>query len=263
MTLPTFERVLFKKTPIRLALAQIRYPLLARFGESSFHAPFFEAIKSEYPKPSREKQTEYNISPHGIQSTTAATLWRYSSRDKLWAVVLGEEAVTLEVRGYSSIEDFTERFSIVLKAVCQHLGVTERARLGMRYINEVRHPDGINLKAWLRLIKPELVGLMAHEIVDGACNHLFQEMVIQRDDGVLAIRHGLLKGSVVDPPPSNPPADGRFYLLDYDYFDATDCALNIDEISERLHGYNDTMYRLFRWTLQEELFNYLEPNHAS
>src|SRR5438105_1006709 len=127
MTLPEFERVLFRKAPLKLVVAQIRFPVMPRFCESGFIAAFEEALRSEYPRRSREQQLTYKMSPQGLEPAAGATLWRLATRDNHWAVVVGETAVTLEVRGYTAVDELVDRFARILSAASETLDVTERA----------------------------------------------------------------------------------------------------------------------------------------
>ncbi len=259
--LPNVERVLFKNPPLRLVVGQVRFPLLLRFNEGSFIAPFQEAVADDYPVVSREQQVSFQVSVKGLQPG-GETLLRFSTRDAQWAVVLGEGALTLEVRGYSSIEEFSGRFKKVLATAKEKLVIKDRSRLGLRYINEFRHEAGRTLGAWTKLLNPTLLGFSGSDLIDGSVEHMVQETQVRRPDGVLAIRHGLLTGGVVEPTPAPTVASGRFYLLDMDYYDARPEELDVEATTARLRDYNDIMYRFFRWSLGKQMFDYLEPMNA-
>src|SRR3954447_2217123 len=59
--LPEVDRVLFKNAPLRLVIGQVRFPLLLRFNEGPFIAPFQDALASEYPVVSREQQVSFQV----------------------------------------------------------------------------------------------------------------------------------------------------------------------------------------------------------
>ncbi len=257
--LPKVERVLFKNPPLRLVVGQVRFPLLLKFADGAFIAPFQEGLADEYPAVSREQQVSLQVSSKGLAAGPGDTLLRFASRNGHWAVVLGEGALTLEVRGYSSIEEFTSRFERVLKAAKEHLHVKERSRLGLRYINEFRHPSGESLADWAKLLNPDLIGFAGRDLLGGPVEHMVQEVQSRRADGTFAIRHGLLVGRVVEPLPPAPAPEGRFYLLDMDYFDARAEPLDVERTTRALRDYNDVEYRFFRWSLTDALFKYMEP----
>ncbi len=260
MPLPDSGLYLFKKSPLKLVMGQVRFPVLPRFGDPSFIGRFHEMIRKDYPKQDREQQMGFQWSPKGgMQPIAGETLWRFATRDGRWSVVLAETAVTLESRAYTSFDDFFSRFRLVLQAACKSLEITDRLRLGLRYVNEIRHPDGEDFSGWVRLMSPSLLGFSAQGIVDGRLEHMIQELRWQMADGVLAMRHGMLAGTAVEPRPGETPALGKFYLVDLDYYDPTECELDLEATVQQIRAYNSLAYKLFRWTLSQELFEYLEP----
>ena len=262
MKLPNYEWVQFSKAPLRLVIGQVRFTIMPRFGQDAFIASFQEAIRSNYPKVARESAITYQLSPAGIQPDTGEKLWRFSSRDLRWSVVVGESAITLESRDYGSIKDFLNRFRFLLEIAEEQLEITDRLRLGLRYINEVRYPGAENLADWRTLLNPEFVSFDASELLGGQVDHAIQEIQVHRPDGVLAVRHGLLNGTVVAPLAPEQPATGSFYLIDLDYFDMIEHELDIPATFQQMQEYNDVMYRFFRWTLSKKLYDYLEPIYA-
>lgn len=258
MKLPEYEWVQFRKVPLRLVIGQIRFTIMPRFEQKAFIAGFQEALRSEYPKVSREPTVTYQISPAGVSPSLGETLWRFSSRDRKWAVVVGEAALTLESREYSSMHNFLDRFRFLLKTAEKTLEVTDRLRLGLRYINEIHYPNADSLAEWRKLLNPDFICFDASNLLDGRVHQTLQEVQVERPDGTLAIRHGVLNSTVV---PQEQPISGTFYLIDLDYSDTTECDLDIPATIKQMQDYNDIMYRFFRWTLNEKLYNYLEPIH--
>lgn len=262
MNLKDYEWVQFRKSSIRLVVGQVRFTIMPRFGQDAFIAGFQEAIRADYPKVSREAAMTLQISPVGVQSGAGEKLWRFSSRDLLWSVVVSESAITLETRKYSTMKNFLARFHSVLEAGKEQLEITDRLRLGLRYINEIRYKEAESLADWRKLLNEEFVSFDASELLGGQVDHTIQEIQVNRSNGVLAIRHGLLSGSVVTSLGSERPETGQFYLIDLDYYDAGEYELDIPATLQQMQDYNDVMYRFFRWTLKDKLYDYLEPEYA-
>jgi hypothetical protein len=262
MNLPQYEWVRFKKSPLRLVIGQIRFTIMPRFEQKGFIADFQEAIRDDYPKASRETVVTYQLAPTGIDSGASNTAWRFSSKDSYWSVIVNESALTLETRSYHSMLDFIDRFRRILEVGQETLEITDRSRLGLRYINEIRHPAAETLKDWQGLLKPQLVGLDAEGLLSGQINHTLQEIQVDRSDGVFAIRHGLLSGTAVPPLPKEEPIGGKFYLIDLDYYNTDECDLDISDTLDKLRNYNEIMSHFFRWTLSDKLYTDLEPSNA-
>jgi uncharacterized protein (TIGR04255 family) len=262
MSLPRQEWVQFKKSPLRLVIGQLRFTIMPRFEQKGFIADFQEALRADYPKASREAVVTYQLSPTGINSNASETAWRFSSKDLQWAVVINEAALTLETRDYRSMHDFINRFQHLLEVAQETLEITDRLRLGLRYINEVRYPGAETLGDWQKLLNPQLIGFDAANLLSGQINHTLQEIQISRSDGTFAIRHGLLNGTAVPSLPKEQPIGGRFYLIDLDYYDTDEYDLHISDTVEKMRNYNEVISNFFRWTLSENLYNHLEPNNV-
>ncbi len=260
MSLPSYERVIFGKSPLRLVLGQVRFPLLFRFNEKPFLAPFQEAIQPDYPRVTQEQQIAVKFSAKGVEPAGEA-LWRFSDRDGHWSAILGEGALTLESRRYTSIDEFQARFEKLISAAEKHLGIEDRTRLGLRFVNELRSKGADTLAQWADLLNPKFIGYAGADLLDGTVEHAFHEIRSKRTDGTLVIRHGLLTGTTVEPRSGEAPVDqGRFYLMDLDYFDEKECDLDIAATSKQLRAYNDAIYQFFRWTLDKgKLYQQLEP----
>jgi len=262
MKIPEYEWVRFAKSPLKLVVGQVRFTTMLRFEQKSFIAGFQQAIRDDYPKISREPTVTLQILPTGISQSPGESLWRLSSRDNLWSVVLGESSLTLEARKYSSLKDFKKRFGRILKAAKDTLEISDRLRLGLRYVNEFRYPDAEDIADWRVLLNPEFVGFEASSLLDGHVIQMLQDIQIRRSDGILSIRHGLLNGFAVAPLPQKQPDSGRFYYLDLDYYDMTECELDIPSTLDQMQEYNNIMYGFFRWTLGKTLYDHLEPQNA-
>jgi len=259
MSPPRYDRIVFRKSPLRLVIGQVRFPLLFRFNERPFLAPFQEALAAEYPRVGQEQQIAVKFSARGVEPG-GEMLWRFGDRDGSWSVVLSEGALTLESRKYTSIDEFVSRFQRVLQAAETHLGVTERTRLGLRFINELRAPRADTLARWAQLLNPAFVGFAGSGVVEGDVRHAFHELRTTRADGFLVIRHGLLAGTTVEPRPGEKPEEGPFYLIDLDYFVEAERELNVEAEAAQLRAYNEAIYQFFRWSVDEgAFFEQMEP----
>jgi uncharacterized protein (TIGR04255 family) len=256
-----YKRRIFHKDQLRLVLVQVRFPLLFRFNEKPFLAAFQEAIQADYPRVAQENQVVVKFSSRGVEPG-GEQLWRFSDRDGAWSVVLGEGALTLECRKFTKIEDLEQRFKKLLVAAANHLGVEDRSRLGLRFVNEFRAKNAGTLKDWAKLLNPLLIGFSGTpEVVDGTIEQSFNEIRSKRDDGTFVIRHGLLTGSTVEPRPNEPPIErSPFYLLDLDYFDEREQSLDVDQTIQAIKKHNDDIFQFFMWTLDGgQLFEQLSP----
>ena len=96
-----------------------------------------------------------------VSRSSAPRNWRFSDVEKTWAVVLGQDFISLETRQYPNFNRFLERLSFVLNALIKHIGPDVGLRIGLRYIDEIRTPNGDPRRS----IRSELLGAMAQEEV--------------------------------------------------------------------------------------------------
>ena len=257
--LPNYDQVIFSNAFIALSLAQLKYPPIQRFTDEQYMVGLREALAIEYPLVSTEQGVNIVISPEGVKPSPGASMLRFTSIDSSWSVVLSSEFVSLEARNYTNIKDMAERFTSILQHVETHFRPRHQLRFGLRYVNEFRHPRGDNYKTWSNFLNPELLGLGVHNVLGGNVEQTIGEILTQRDDGHVLIRHGFLKGSTIVPTPMHPIKSGPFYLLDLDYYDETPVKFEIDEPIKRMVRYNDSLYQIFRWAIGDgELFHFLK-----
>lgn len=263
MPLPEYSQVRYARPPLRLVVCQVRFPSVLRIADPAFVANFQDAVAGEYPKFRREQQLGVQVSNMRLAETSHVMSYRFSDAEGLWSVLLAEDSLTLEAYAYSSSEDLLRRFEHVTAAARDTLGIETRQRLGLRYVNEFRHPEKTQLADWRDLFQPGFLGFAA-SVFDEPVGYALQQVQVQRQDGLFVVRHGVLRGTTIPPHPSLSPSDpqGAFYLLDLDYSDPRSVPLDVTSSREQLRAYNHFSYRFFRWTLSENHHAALEPHDA-
>lgn len=258
MPLPDCQQVRFSRSPLKQVVAQIQFPALLRIGEGSFVARFQDRIRGSYPEFQREQQAAFQLPVVQPSSVLTETYYRFSDREGRWSVRLTEASLTLETQSYLTADDLAARFQQVLSAARETLGLDERQRLGLRYLNELRMPGATTLAHWSRWLRPEFTGFSAP--LDEPVEHTAQEVRVRRADGVFTVRHGLLRGSTLLPEQAGAPLTAEpFYLIDLDYWDARRVPLEVKGTMEQLRSFSRFCYRFFRWTLSDSLYSALEP----
>lgn len=255
--LPTYERISFPASAIELCVAQLRYPRVPRFLDEKFVEPITEALASDYPLFGKQKSImQVTVTANGVNQTLG-TVYRFTSIDRTWAVMLADEFVGLETYNFNSIDELSERFMAIIGHVETHFKPRFHIRFGLRFVNEFRLADGGSYATWRRALNPELLGIGAKNVIGGVVEQTIGEMRTRREDGVLLLRHGFLEGTTVQPIEGRPPKSGPFYLLDLDYYDESAGPFGQD-IDRRIAAYNEVMYRIFRWSIGDgELYEQL------
>lgn len=260
--LPPVEPERLIRAPLALVVAQIRFPpVLSIQTDDKSLARFQDLLRDRYPYLSIGQQIAINLGPQGFeQQPGPARIYQFADADREWVVSLTVDSVALEARRYTDYDDFSERIMRLMTAVKDVYRVKERQRLGLRYINEVRHSDASTITDWVPLIRPELLGLAANNAIASSIKSTFQELSLNLEIGGLTLRHGYFpQGTTVAPLPGDAPKDeGPFYLIDLDAFDEEGRDLDDHTLDKLLQSYNHTMFRLFRWLVQDQLYAYLK-----
>src|SRR5215813_4153789 len=195
MALPAFSQVHYRKSPLRLVIAQVRFPVLLRFGEKAIVAELEGALRNEYPITTVEQQVNVQLGSEQ-PSIANATLYRFANVEASWSVVLGDTALTLESRVYTNIDDLISRFQRASTAAARAFAISASQRIGLRYINEFRFPQFDSLGSWRSQFNPNLGG-RADAQFDEPAESMLQHFQVSRSDGTFSVRHGFLRGTTV------------------------------------------------------------------
>lgn len=264
LDLPARPRVVFENTPISLVVCQIQFPPLLSIASAASVAPFQEAILQHFPVLHPERNQNLSIQVQGEMGkdpsppqvsvgTLSQVAWRFTDADDAWTLVLTPESVTLETRAYYHFADFVDRLDFTLKALAKHIRPTLCTRVGLRYINEIRHID----LEWTDVIRPELLGPMAVPQIAEDTQQVVQQLFLRRpDNSGVNIAHGLFPaGTVVNPKEGTQPPTGPFYLLDVDVYKeykAGELLVKAYPICKIVEDFNRVISRFFQWSITDK-----------
>lgn len=223
--------------PLALVAVEIRFP----DGTSGQPLPmnlrrsFRDLLGEEWVIDSQTlHQLAVTIGPGGAlpQTVPPVTIPRFTVRDRTLAVAVTEHSMTVETTRYHHYPTFREVVERAVEAAAQVLLPDGIARIGMRYIDEIRVPgvtadDPSGWREWVdvSLLAPQLTSMgtagFASVGWEGAAQ--YQTGPEQK----LVLRYGPRSGYAVNPQgplkrPSAPPA-GPVFVLDFDcYWEPSD-----------------------------------------
>jgi uncharacterized protein (TIGR04255 family) len=239
----------YRDNPLTQVICQVRFPVLQRFDEPGFLGPVQDALRDRYPRAVQEQQIGLMVGPGGVMpAQDAGKLWRFQDAEQAWSIVLGRDFFGVETARYEQFEVLRDRLRDVLPVILS-LGVNWRERMGLRYVNQIRHPDGRTPSKWRELLNPMFLGMVGGDELGADVIHAIQEIRLREQDGVLLIRHGL-----IGPEASN---DSPFYLLDLDYADESPQPLHPDQLIEQVSSYHETIHNVFEMTLTPSMREHL------
>lgn len=155
---------------------------------------------------------------------TSETDPRYLNRDRTASVTYRKSSIQVETTRYTTYADFRKLARLAMSARQEVDKIDGVERLGIRYINEIRAPDGgPDLASWEPWISHQLLGPATFAEPDSTGpTHMQALVTYQVDESAnVALRYGVAEGYAVDPGgelkrPTPPPTS--FFLLDIDSF---------------------------------------------
>ena len=236
-------------------IAQVRFPAVVSIQpDSSFVAPFQEALRKDYPVLRQERQLQVLIGPSGGFPQDAGVVLRFEQQDPdAWQVTLAPTFVSLSAKRYTSRSDFLTRLAVVLHSLDSWLDPKVCDRVGVRYIDRV---SGEALDRLPTLVRPDVLGIMGAPTYDGIeVVHTLSDALFRLDDASeLRSRWGLLPaGATYDP--SIAPAGERSWMLDLDHYSATPEDFDLAAISGKVSTFCDRIYRVFRWAVTDDFLD--------
>jgi uncharacterized protein (TIGR04255 family) len=218
--------------PLALVAVEVRFPEAP--SERPLSVPlqrsFRDALGDDWVIESHKVQhVEVAFGPGaaGGQTVQQTVVPRFTVRDRTLSVALTDSSLTVETTRYRHYLDFRSVLERAFAAAADVLQPDGVARVGMRYIDEIRVP-GITPErpsAWREWLDPSLLPPMLEEMVSSEYEPAAWDGAAQYRTGPersLVLRYGARQGYAVQPRGSltriAPPPPGPLFVLDFDSF---------------------------------------------
>lgn len=244
------RRLVYEENPLKLVICQIRFPVLTRFEQPGFVSQFEQALQAVFPRVTQEQQVVIAFGQGAAPSTPVTTpSWRFQNLEGTTSALLARDALTLETTSYIRFEEFEPAIRSTFAAL-PDLGVTVRERLGLRYVNEIHHPEAVTPSAWRRLLNPEILGMVGGELLGDDVIHALQNIRVREEDALVVINHGFLGREAA--------ANGDpFYQLDIDFGDERATPFDVDATLNQVASFHDRIKSLFEMSLSDAMREHL------
>jgi len=187
----------------------------------------------------------------------------FTSRDQTESLIVHSDNFALQTVEYGTIDTFSERFAIGIRAIQELLAPDSFTRVGLRFLDAIAPPADVGLAAYIR---PEFLGLQATLGEDWLMNYGFSETLLVRDDQVTKSRITIRSGSLSLPPDLVPVApalperfaciNGAHALLDTDttFLASQGTAVEFNEVAilDRLKGLKRDIRDSFKAIVTED-----------
>ncbi len=242
---PPPPEVTLTRAPLSLVVTQFRFAPIIKIEEQSYIASFQEQVRGEYPLFARE-QINLTLAIGDVPQpvNNIRTIWRMTSIDGTWRLILSQEFVALETTAYLSRADFLERWRRILGAFAANFHGVAGLRYGLRYVNRI---EGRDLVARIpELVRKEALGVVSLLPPAGLS---LTETVFKVAEGSMLARWGFLPANTTHDmaiaATSNPS-----WVLDYDLFVdgiQSGATLGIDDVLRKADEFCHRGYAFFRW----------------
>lgn len=251
LRLPNYEEIRFRNAPVSRVICQAKFPLVLSLAEGGqLLARFQEAIRDRYPFLQQLQQISIAFSgPEPVApKATSQGAWQFGDADRRWTITLAPDALTLETERYSSFEDLSEQMRLAVEALVQEIRPGFSTRLGLRYINEIKVASA-DLAEWTGILNAHWRSILDSGVIEGGVTHWLQNLRLGMDDGTFNVNVGLI-------PDERQPR----VLIDLDYFDETQAAMDVEATMSRLDRWHERIHSMFRWTISDEMLARLEAD---
>lgn len=251
--------------PLVQALAQVRFPIVAKVVRLEGIAPFQEALREVFPYMEQivERSVEVDLAGETNIKTDDQITWHFTD-DEGFRLVVGTNIMTLSVdQQYQGIDDFATRFSRCLEIAQTHLSLQRCDRIGVRFLDVVPDTEDPEV-GWHRWFKNEIVGWPTSRITEGSTrleNSVSQTHLTADNSDSLAIypsainaviRHGIANARSIIPGIPPVTLGNRSFFLDLDFFVTAPQLFSIESINTQIRGLHSQADRFFRWSLTPE-----------
>jgi uncharacterized protein (TIGR04255 family) len=226
---PLHAREIYPNAPLEFVACEVRFPYAPSLTGEDTVARLHRAFAGWLPviEHGVRGDVTFVLNPAGVLNLAPGPPMRqvrFLSRDRTLSVLVAPNLVSVETTQYGRFEAFKDNVIQTLTALAQaEPPPAGLARIGLRYIDEVRVPGIDEVSGpWTRYIDERLAGPVTLRL-DGASPVLLQG-TLQFDLGEgrqVVMRYGAMKGQSVRDAPLRRRAvkgPGAYFLIDIDSF---------------------------------------------
>lgn len=230
------DHVVYAAAPVALVTAEVRFPgatgaplpaathraLGEILGNEWIYDEQVPAVTLSIPMPVRGQPVLQSPSP-----PTGAML-RFAGRDRTTSVAITAKSVSVETTDYENWPAFRSVLATAVSAAGELLRPAGINRIGLRYIDEIRIPDLVDVEEWAQWLHPAVIPptpTTMSDAGDRVLNWNGAALYNIGEDRALYLRYGpqpAQPGFFVNPEGPlrrpGPRPQGLFFLLDFDSF---------------------------------------------
>lgn len=258
----------YTNTPAALVTMEIRHPATDSLNESS-SGELRRLLADLLPIERQAQDVAWAMGAGGSPTQAAERFVRYVNRDNTLAASMKTQAVVIETTAYTNFDELVDVVMRVIDARSQFSPIVGVERLGLRYVLEVRVPQGVDGRVeWSNWIAEPLLGPQGITPA-GLTLTEWQGAAVYREaqpGRSMIVRYGPGAGQALDASyhlrRTMPTHQGPFFLLDIDSFWTPTGSIPEYDRSAVLTTFQD-LYEPARSVFQEMLTSRLKDDSLS
>lgn len=241
MPIPSSERIVFQRHPIREVICQLRYPTILRL-KTEPPAEFQERVQEDYPDYEEVVETVPGqlgevLRQAGLVPKTE-TNHRFWNEERTRSITVSTDFIALSNKDYRGWSAFLGEILQAQQALQQVYRPSSYKRVGLRYINVInRHEFGVEEEPWRELLNPELLGIAGSEVADDLQQTQSESTIrLQEiDEAYVTLRHGIILED----------SGTSVFLVDSDFYTTAQC--KEADLEQILNSFHEHAGNLVRW----------------
>lgn len=214
----------YPNAPVALVTMEIRHPATDSLTETS-SAELRRLLADLLPIERQAQDVAWAMGAGGQPQPAAERFVRYVNRDNTLAASMKTQAVVIETTAYTNFEALMDVAMRVIDARSEFSSIVGVERLGLRYVLEIRVPQGVDGRIeWSNWIAEPLLGPQRIAPAGLALTE-WQGAAVYREANPgksMIVRYGPGVGQALDASyhlrRTMPAAQGPFFLMDIDSF---------------------------------------------
>ncbi|MFH0899105.1 MAG: TIGR04255 family protein [Pseudomonadota bacterium] len=249
--LPDYEQVIFDESPLEEVICQLRFNPILKIATTP-PAEFQEAVRKSFPVVTQEQGVQVAlVDGVPLLATPRESAWQFKTPDEQWTTSLTSTFIALKTATYQDFDHFLDRLVSVVGSFEKVYEPSFYVRVGLRYVNRFFLPreKGQPVR-WQQVLNEHIASVYGDPVLGDGIAEAKHHLVLQMSRGQLGWRYSKDSGQSEGRPTER-------FTLDFDHFVAGQ--IPCDDIVDLLRGFNDTVYRLFRWCLTDAGYQSLRP----
>jgi uncharacterized protein (TIGR04255 family) len=253
LDLPAPSTAKLERSPLSLVVCQVRHEQNLAASDPKRAVAVHDQLNAAYPVLEEQSGQEITIAAGatGIQALPGQQSrgWKMRSTDQGWTAVVMPEFFSLETTRYDDWPDFRSRLETFARAVHEAIDPSLEQRVGIRFIDQITHPDVNTPQDWRGWIDDAFLGPIAHDSVGSSVTTTQQLLQLDAGDGrSIILRHGCIREQ---------EKDAWMYLLDHDCFVQRGRPFDVDELVAAVEDLHTLALQVFQAAITPDLYSYL------